>query len=110
MKLISWNVNGIRAVERKGFKEWFEKESPDILCLQETKARKEQLSAFLQQPKGFYSYFSSAEKKGYSGVVVYSKEKPKENTTLASSAYTPSVAGLMIASYVINRLVGGEST
>ncbi len=76
MRLLSWNVNGIRAVERKGFREWFEKEQPDILCIQETKARKEQLSSFLQKPEDYFAYFSSAEKKGYSGVAVYTKQQP----------------------------------
>lgn len=76
MKIYSWNVNGIRAIEKKGFESWFEKLDPDILCLQETKASPDQLSAFLQQPKGYYAYFSSADKKGYSGVGVYSKVKP----------------------------------
>ncbi len=73
-KLISWNVNGIRASQKKGLIEWVEKESPDVLCLQETKASPEQLSPELINIKGYTSYFSSAEKKGYSGVAVYTKE------------------------------------
>jgi len=78
MKLISWNVNGIRAVINKGFLEWFEKESPDILCLQETKAHPDQLGFELTHPKGYHAYFSSSEvKKGYSGVVTYTKSEPK---------------------------------
>lgn len=77
MKLISWNVNGIRAVQKKGFLKWFEKESPDILCLQETKAHPDQLGFELTHPAGYESYFSSsAVKRGYSGVVTYTKEKP----------------------------------
>lgn len=76
LRLLSWNVNGIRAVYKKGFLDWFKKEDPDILCLQETKASEEQLVDELKNPPGYYSYFSSAEKKGYSGVAVYSKEKP----------------------------------
>lgn len=76
MKLISWNVNGIRAVEKKGFVEWVLKESPDILCLQETKAHPEQLTDTLLHIPGYTAYWSSAEKKGYSGVVTYTKEKP----------------------------------
>ncbi|MFH0837720.1 MAG: exodeoxyribonuclease III [Patescibacteria group bacterium] len=76
MKLISWNVNGIRAVVNKGFLEWFQKESPDILCLQETKAHPDQLGFELTHPKGYYAYFShSRNKKGYSGVVTYSKKE-----------------------------------
>ena len=76
MKLISWNVNGIRAVEKKGFLDYHKKESPDILCIQETKAHKEQLSEKLTNVPGYHAYFSSAEKKGYSGVLCYTKEKP----------------------------------
>lgn len=77
MKLISWNVNGIRAVEKKGFSKWFEKESPDILCLQETKAHPGQLGPALTHPKGYHAYFHSSQvKKGYSGVVTYTKKKP----------------------------------
>jgi len=77
MKLISWNVNGIRAAERKGFLEWFAKESPDILCLQETKAHPDQLGFELTRPEGYHAHFSSSVvKKGYSGVVTYSKQKP----------------------------------
>ena len=77
MKILSWNVNGIRAMEGKGFFEWLQKESPDILCLQETKAHPEQLIEKFIKPSGFYSYWSSAEKKGYSGVCLYSKIQPK---------------------------------
>ena len=81
MKLISWNVNGIRAVANKGFLEWFEKEQPDILCLQETKAHPDQLGFELTHPKGYHAYFShSLTKKGYSGVVTYSKKEAKKVT------------------------------
>ena len=74
MKLISWNVNGIRAVYNKGFPEWFAKESPDILCLQETKAAFEQFPSKLLD-MGYEVFASSAEKKGYSGVATFSREK-----------------------------------
>jgi exodeoxyribonuclease-3 len=77
MRLISWNVNGIRAVQKKGFLEWFRKESPDFLCLQETKAEKEQLDDELLQVPGYSSYWCSAEKKGYSGVAVYTRTAPR---------------------------------
>ncbi len=77
-KILSWNVNGLRAAYKKGFLDWFNSEKPDIMCLQETKAMKEQLAPELQEIKGYHSYFSSAEKKGYSGVAIYSKEKPIE--------------------------------
>jgi exodeoxyribonuclease-3 len=76
MKILSWNINGIRAAERKGIIEWTMKEEPDILCLQETKAQPEQLSKKLLNIEKYKSYFSSAERKGYSGVAVYTKEEP----------------------------------
>ncbi len=76
-KILSWNVNGLRAVHKKGFIEWFQTESPDILCIQETKAAREQLPRALKSIEGYHSYFCEAEKKGYSGVAIYSKIKPK---------------------------------
>lgn len=78
MKLLSWNVNGIRAVHKKGFVEWLLKEDPDILCLQETKASPEQLPPELLNIPGYKAYFSSSVvKKGYSGVAIYTKTEPK---------------------------------
>jgi exodeoxyribonuclease-3 len=76
LKIYSWNVNGIRAAARKGFNDWLGESSPDILCLQETKAHREQLDNDLAKPDGYTSYWNSAEKKGYSGVVTYSKAEP----------------------------------
>ena len=76
LRLLSWNVNGIRAIQKKGFIDWLKNENPDILCLQETKAHPDQLTEELKNVDEHKSYFSSAEKKGYSGVVTYSKLKP----------------------------------
>lgn len=76
LRILSWNVNGIRAIAKKGFIEWISKENPDILCLQETKAHKEQLDDSLIHIDGYYSYFCSGERKGYSGVAVYTKREP----------------------------------
>lgn len=76
MKLISWNVNGLRAVHKKGFLTWLLAEKPDICCLQETKAHLEQLPEELKQIDGYHPFFSSAERKGYSGVALYSRVKP----------------------------------
>ncbi len=76
IRILSWNVNGIRAVNKKGFLDWFVNEKPDILCLQETKAHKEQLPDELINVPGYHSYFCSGERKGYSGVAIYSKEEP----------------------------------
>jgi exodeoxyribonuclease-3 len=83
MRILSWNVNGIRAVEKRGFAAWFAEESPDLLCLQETKARPEQLSEDLTAPrnkagKPCYAFWASAKKAGYSGVAIYSRVKPAE--------------------------------
>jgi len=76
MKIISWNVNGLRAVLRKNFLGWFKKANPDILCLQELKLQKEQLPPDMLKPNGYNAFFSFAAKKGYSGVAVFSKKKP----------------------------------
>ena len=81
LKLLSWNVNGIRAAQKKGFLEWLEKESPDILCVQETKAHIEQLSKDLINPNGYKTYWSSGEKKGYSGVATFTKLEPVNTET-----------------------------
>lgn len=75
-RILSWNVNGLRAVEKKGFFTWFLKESPDILCLQEIKATPEQLPPHIRNTPGYYTYFNPAERKGYSGVSVFTKQKP----------------------------------
>ncbi len=75
-RLLTWNVNGIRAVLRKGFLDWLAAESPDILCVQETKARPEQLPRKMLEPPGYRTYWNWAEKKGYSGVAIYTKEEP----------------------------------
>ncbi len=77
MKIFSWNVNGIRAAHRKGFLDWLKKEKPDILGIQEIKATPDQLPDELIHPEGYYAYFNSAERKGYSGTAIYSKTKPK---------------------------------
>ena len=77
MKLISWNVNGIRAASGKGYTEWFNEYKPDILCIQETKVQIDQLEEKISKPKGYYSNWNSAEKKGYSGTATFSKIEPK---------------------------------
>ena len=79
IKLYSWNVNGIRAAEKKGFLEWMRGVDADIVCVQETKAHPDQLSANMLNPLGYYSDFASAEKKGYSGVATFSKIKPHKS-------------------------------
>lgn len=77
MKIISYNVNGIRAAIKKGFLDWLQAANPDVICIQETKAHKEQLDLKLFEDAGYpYHYWFSAQKKGYSSVAVLSKTKP----------------------------------
>ncbi|HHM05962.1 MAG TPA: exodeoxyribonuclease III [Gammaproteobacteria bacterium] len=78
MKIITVNVNGIRAAARKGFFHWLEKQNADVVCLQEIKAQVHQLDETVLSPKGYHGYFHDAEKKGYSGVAVYTRHKPKK--------------------------------
>lgn len=79
IEIVSWNVNGIRAWDKKGMFADFAQSDVDILCLQETKAHPEQLAAHLQKPEGYFAYFNSAQtKKGYSGVSIYTKTEPKK--------------------------------
>lgn len=77
-KLYSWNVNGIRAIQKKGFMDWVEETGPDILCLQETKAHPGQLDENLANPPGYYAYWASAERKGYSGVTLFTRNEPSD--------------------------------
>jgi exodeoxyribonuclease-3 len=77
IKILSWNVNGIRGVHKRGFMDWLTSETPDILCVQETKASPDQLPDELINPPGYSSYWNSAQRKGYSGVAVYSKQEPR---------------------------------
>ena len=75
-RLVSWNVNGIRACVNKGFTEWVKKTSPDILCLQEIKALEEQFPQEVLDLEEYNIYINPAQKKGYSGVAVFTKEEP----------------------------------
>jgi exodeoxyribonuclease-3 len=98
MNIISWNVNGIRAIEKKGaFGQLFDT-NPDIVCLQETKAHKEQLSEKVKSPKGYKSFFHSAtSRKGYSGVAIYIKEKIEcKEIALKESFFKNDLEGRLI--------------
>ncbi|PKH50054.1 exodeoxyribonuclease III [Tenacibaculum sp. Bg11-29] len=78
MKIISYNVNGIRAALKKGFIDWLKSANPDVICIQETKAHKEQLDVTEFENAGYpYHYWFSAQKKGYSSVAIFCKEEPK---------------------------------
>ena len=77
MKIISYNVNGIRAAIKKGFLEWLKTANPDVICIQETKARQEQVDENSIKLAGYpHQYWFSAQKKGYSGVAIFCKQKP----------------------------------
>lgn len=76
MKLISWNLNGIRAVEKKGLIDKIEEMNPDVICFQETKAQDDQVAEVLNNLNGYHFYSNSAVKKGYSGTAIVSKTKP----------------------------------
>ena len=77
MKIISYNVNGIRAALKKGFIDWLKNADPDVICLQEIKAQEDQLDLSVFEDAGYaYNYWFSAQKKGYSGVAILSKTKP----------------------------------
>lgn len=76
MKLISWNVNGVRAAVKKGLLDWMKKENPDVLCIQETKAHVVQLTQDILHPNGYMGVWSEAETKGYSGTATFLKDKP----------------------------------
>ena len=87
MKLISWNVNGIRSVHKKGFLEWFTTTSPDILCLQETRASLDQFPSDVKNFPGFDVHSAEADKKGYSGVATFSREKILDTNFLGSKNF-----------------------
>ncbi len=77
LTLYSWNVNGIRAAQKKGFLDWLAETQPDAIGVQETKAQPDQLDEALLAPPGYHSYWASAGRKGYSGVGLYSKVMPE---------------------------------
>lgn len=78
MKILTWNVNGLRAIHGKGFLPWLLRAKPDVLCLQEIKARPEQLDPALVEVKGYRSWFTPAKRPGYSGTAIYAREEPDE--------------------------------
>ena len=108
-RILSFNVNGIRAIEKKGFLGWLAADSPDMLCLQETKAEPGQLSDALKSPldgagKLYHSYWASANKKGYSGVALYSKTEPIAVNGLGIAAFDDE-GRVLIADYADFTLI-----
>lgn len=98
-RILSWNVNGIRAIFKKGFQEWLTNDNPDILCLQETKAQPEQLEEQIMKCNDYKSYFFSAVKKGYSGVVVYSRVEPLSVNSGFNNPYFDSEGRVLEVEY-----------
>jgi exodeoxyribonuclease-3 len=100
MRIVSWNVNGIRAVEKRGFVNWLAGEDPDVLCLNETKAEPGQLSPELLDPSArgtpYTSFWASAKKKGYSGVAVYTKEQPLEVRPMGIAEFDDEGRALLV--------------
>src|ERR1051326_7924202 len=78
MRIVTLNANGIRSAARKGFYEWMHEQDVDIVCLQEVKAQLDQLSDPIFQPEGYHCFYGCAVKKGYSGVALYSRQKPDQ--------------------------------
>lgn len=76
LRLLSWNVNGLRAIYKKGFVNWLKKDMPDVLCLQETKVTADQVPSELKSMPGYFCYFGSGERKGRDGVALFSKTEP----------------------------------
>jgi len=78
MKILSWNVNGLRAIYKKGFLDWLSAEEPDVLCIQEARVTEDQLPDDLKQVGSYQLYLNPAERKGYSGVALYTKTQPED--------------------------------
>lgn len=97
--MYSWNVNGIRAIQNKGFLDWMHKEQPDVLCLQETKAEPAQLTEALMHPDGYESYWNSATRKGYSGTAVYTRVSPILAITNFGDAFLDGEGRIVLLEY-----------
>lgn len=110
MKLISWNVNGFRACLQKGFAEFFAQVDADIFCLQETKMQEGQADF---NPEGYYAYYNSAIKKGYSGTAVFSKQQPLQVTLGINDQYNDEGRVLTLEYpefYLVNCYVPNSQT
>lgn len=81
MRIITLNLNGIRSAARKGFFEWMQQQNADVICLQELKAQEADMQDKIFKPEGYHGYFHFAEKKGYSGVGIYTRKKPEKIST-----------------------------
>lgn len=105
MKIISWNVNGIRAAVKKGFYDKVAELNPDVLCIQETKAQDDIVAEIAAELKGYHSYSNSAEKKGYSGTAIFSKTEPTSVTPDIGIAEHDNEGRVLAAEYADFYLV-----
>lgn len=116
MNIISWNINGFRAIEKKNFYNWLEAASPDILCLQETKLQAHQRSDTILQLEGYHTYWAYAKRRGYSGTALFSRTKPNQVHVLGVDAFDNEGRVLMaefdtsvvICAYFPNSQEGGK--
>ncbi|MFQ5449329.1 MAG: exodeoxyribonuclease III [Nitrospinaceae bacterium] len=97
IRILSWNVNGFRAALKKGLADWWKAEAPDVLCVQETKARPEDVESQWAPPEGYHAVWNPAQRKGYSGVATFSKKKPR-SVTLGMGIEKFDVEGRIIRS------------
>ena len=107
MKVVSWNVNGLRACGQKGFRDWLDQSGAEIVGLQEVRAERSQLPEELAAPPGWHTHFSSAERKGYSGVGLYSRRAPDEIVTSVGVRAFDSEGRLQIARFGDLMVVNG---
>lgn len=107
MKLISWNINGIRAAWKKGFPDFVAAQNPDVLCVQETKIQHDQLTPEMTDLHGYRSYWSVAEKKGYSGVATYTRPEPLAVATTFGSPTLDAEGRVVHTEYADFHLFNG---
>ncbi len=105
MKIVSWNVNGIRAASKKGFCEFVEDDRPDILCLQETKAQPEQYDLEWVESLGYHHFWNSADKKGYSGTTIWCQQEPNSVSLGMGSAEHDGEGRVIVAAFDKFQLV-----
>ena len=99
MRIVSWNVNGLRACAKKGYLDMLNQSAADVICLQEVRAFPEQLAPEVRAPKGWHSNFFPAQRPGYSGVAIYSKQAPtKVVTELGKEEYNSLIARFCLVS------------
>ena len=99
LNIVSWNVNGLRAALRKGLTDWLAIEAPDIFCIQEVKAQLEQIPPSLLASTDYHKYWNLGERKGYSGVAMFTKQKPLQIVTKFGIAKLDAEGRVLLAEY-----------